>query len=373
MAKWFKEYLGFGSRRSPPQPPKPDYTESEILRAYKAQKNLDFEDPYEEKACTLEHPRSPARFGGIQETSLSPRKRLIKVEQTENHCSSRSRLAAAIETDDMTKVTGGSEYSDPFDVTNKGISESSEMGNASYMEPYEHQEAFTGIQSPTKCELDRGLQLYDCPYEERYQGFFQDCRQPSDDERPADEYDQPWEWKKEGISRAFAEQFVGSGWQHRSPTSRALLLQSKPRSPDTPQRKNTSYLNMTEKESGSASKERLCALGDPTNINSSLHRQEWYHGTISHEDAEKLLSEVDLGSFLLRTENGSFHYISVRGFHSILHIKVTVAQDGRFQLADSVPSFSCILDLIQHYIQNPLLVSGERQLFLQCPVSSIER
>lgn len=47
MAKWLKDYLNFGTRRDPPQPPRPDYTESEILRAYRAQKELDFEDPYQ--------------------------------------------------------------------------------------------------------------------------------------------------------------------------------------------------------------------------------------------------------------------------------------------------------------------------------------
>lgn len=45
MAKWLK--LNFGTRRDPPQPPRPDYSESEILRAYRAQKELDFEDPYQ--------------------------------------------------------------------------------------------------------------------------------------------------------------------------------------------------------------------------------------------------------------------------------------------------------------------------------------
>lgn len=47
MAKWLKDYLNFGTRRDPPQPPRPDYSESEILRAYRAQKELDFEDPYQ--------------------------------------------------------------------------------------------------------------------------------------------------------------------------------------------------------------------------------------------------------------------------------------------------------------------------------------
>lgn len=53
-------------------------------------------------------------------------------------------------------------------------------------------------------------QLYDSPYEERGhpQALFleeeKESRLPQDDERPADEYDQPWEWKKENISKALA-------------------------------------------------------------------------------------------------------------------------------------------------------------------------
>ncbi len=54
------------------------------------------------------------------------------------------------------------------------------------------------------------VQLYDTPYEERVPGQpdlpeeERESRLPQDDERPADEYDQPWEWKKEHISKAFA-------------------------------------------------------------------------------------------------------------------------------------------------------------------------
>jgi len=80
-----------------------------------------------------------------------------------------------------------------------------------------------------------GVQLYDTPYEDqrarclgssvehleergrplglglghRYgespeEGGRESSRLPQDDERPADEYDQPWEWKKDNISKAFA-------------------------------------------------------------------------------------------------------------------------------------------------------------------------
>lgn len=63
MAKWLK--LNFGSKRDPPQPPRPDYTESEILRAYRAQKELDFEDPYQ-------HTDKEHQNGGFSPTMSLP-------------------------------------------------------------------------------------------------------------------------------------------------------------------------------------------------------------------------------------------------------------------------------------------------------------
>lgn len=82
MAKWLRDYLSFGGRRPPPQPPTPDYTESDILRAYREQKNLDFEDPYEDSESRLES--DPAGAGdskGLGDAKYdSPKHRLIKVE-----------------------------------------------------------------------------------------------------------------------------------------------------------------------------------------------------------------------------------------------------------------------------------------------------
>lgn len=76
MAKWLRDYLSFGGRRPPPQPPTPDYTESDILRAYREQKNLDFEDPYEDSESRLE----PDPAGAGDSKYDSPKHRLIKVE-----------------------------------------------------------------------------------------------------------------------------------------------------------------------------------------------------------------------------------------------------------------------------------------------------
>lgn len=57
------------------------------------------------------------------------------------------------------------------------------------------------------------LPLYDTPYEPGEEALSpegeaapwpRESRLPEDDERPPEEYDQPWEWKKERISKAFA-------------------------------------------------------------------------------------------------------------------------------------------------------------------------
>lgn len=93
MAKWLKDYLSFGSKRMPPQPPTPDYTESEILKAYRIQKSLDFEDPYEDSEtrsrndCGTTDTSPTAAFGSPVKSStvvdgkvVSPKHRLIKVD-----------------------------------------------------------------------------------------------------------------------------------------------------------------------------------------------------------------------------------------------------------------------------------------------------
>lgn len=90
MAKWLKDYLSFGSRKVPPQPPAPDYTESEILKAYRLQRELDFEDPYEnsENRCRGESsdPATPVYGSPLKSSGVdvkSPKHRLIKVDSQE--------------------------------------------------------------------------------------------------------------------------------------------------------------------------------------------------------------------------------------------------------------------------------------------------
>lgn len=91
MAKWLKDYLSFG-KKVPPQPPTPDYTESEILKAYRLQRDLDFEDPYEDSEnrsrgeSGTSEPATPVYGSPMKSSSVdvkSPKHRLIKVDSQE--------------------------------------------------------------------------------------------------------------------------------------------------------------------------------------------------------------------------------------------------------------------------------------------------
>nr|XP_035971930.1 SH2 domain-containing adapter protein D isoform X2 [Halichoerus grypus] len=228
MAKWLRDYLSFGGRRPPPQPPTPDYTESDILRAYREQKNLDFEDPYEDSDSRLEpDPAGPGDSKGLGDAKYdSPKHRLIKVEAA---AMARAKVLLGSPGEELELDT---EYSDPFDA--QPHPPPSDDG---YMEPYDAQRAVSKL--PCK-----GVQLYDTPYEEQDQEPGdgapsgrrpRQSRLPQEDERPADEYDQPWEWKKDHISKAFAVQFDSPEWE-RTPGSAKELRRPASRSPQPAER-----------------------------------------------------------------------------------------------------------------------------------------
>uniref|UniRef100_G1QS46 SH2 domain-containing adapter protein D n=1 Tax=Nomascus leucogenys TaxID=61853 RepID=G1QS46_NOMLE len=148
MAKWLRDYLSFGGRRPPPQPPTPDYTESDILRAYRAQKNLDFEDPYEDAESRLEpDPAGPGDSKNPGDAKYSsPKHRLIKVEAAD------MARAKALLGGPGEELEADTEYSDPFDAQPHPA-----PPDDGYMEPYDAQRVMSG----------EGAQLYDTPYEEQ--------------------------------------------------------------------------------------------------------------------------------------------------------------------------------------------------------------
>lgn len=378
MAKWLRDYLHFGSRRGPPQPPTPDYTESEILRAYRAQKALDFEDPYD---CSERQGISPGSgsdggggfeaFGavlpnGLQVKVVSPKHRLIKVDSQEfGRCApvlSPGHSSTLVFQEPppppvvpSAPAVGDTDYSDPFDARPdpraRSIQDFPAVESGSYMEPFEAQRVIT--------ELQQGQLLYDSPYEERSRRQLgaeseeeeHESRLPQDDERPADEYDQPWEWKKDNISKALAVQFEGGEWED----------------PGRPQRCSPST-------SGSASLRRPSdphsLLGERVDPYLPLEKQVWYHGALTRSEAESLLTLCKECSYLVRNSQTSRtdYSLSIRSCHGFMHMKFSLSREGKYILGENSPPFDTIPEVIHHYTTHKLPIRGAEHLSLLFPV-----
>ncbi|XP_074524422.1 src homology 2 domain containing transforming protein D, b isoform X2 [Halichoeres trimaculatus] len=390
MAKWLKDYLSFGSRKVPPQPPTPDYTESEILKAYRLQRDLDFEDPYEDSEnrsrgeSGTSDPATPVYGSPLKTSSVdmkSPKHRLIKVDSQE--LGRTKILLSAISLEDQQEpvvpsapLAGDTDYSDPFDARLDHRPEPDHgpvpCENNGYMEPYEAQRVITELQRGTGGGRARGgVQLYDTPYEdERGQrlGFVygeaqeegkESSRLPQDDERPADEYDQPWEWKKDHISKAFAVQFDGAEWDRSSsPTER--LRPPGPRS--SPLVGGGKKFRMPQ--------EGLSMVGERVDPTLALEKQVWYHGSLSRSEAESLLTLCKECSYLVRNSqtNRSDYSLSLRSCQGFMHMKFTRCKDGKYVLGQNSPPFDTIPEVIHFYTTHKLPIRGAEHLSLLFPV-----
>ncbi|XP_010795108.1 SH2 domain-containing adapter protein F isoform X1 [Notothenia coriiceps] len=414
MAKWLKDYLNFGSRRDPPQVPRPDYSESDILRAYRAQKELDFEDPYQHSEkerqnggfspckATMSLPSFPA-FDSVLPSGLevwhvkviSPKHRLIKVDSQEFGCSKVPLSPVTIQEEPVVPSApaasdADTDYSDPFDVRPDPRGrpnwepKSAPTDCCSYMEPFEAQRIISELQHSmmtNRSGSGDGGQIYDNPYEERTRHQHRanpaaqqltqrvegglppidgrESKLPQDDERPADEYDQPWEWKKDNISKALAVQFEGAE-RERS-------------------RAQTDQTRLTKTGTCSTASEcttlRLVGdtpplLGERVDPFMPLERQVWYHGALSRSEAESLLTLCKESSYLVRnSQTGRNEYsLSLRSFKGFMHMKFTRSADGRYVLGENSPPFSTIPEVIHFYTTHKLPIRGAEHMSLLYPV-----
>ncbi|NXQ25523.1 SHD protein, partial [Alaudala cheleensis] len=201
----------------------------------------------------------------------------------------------------------------------------------------------------------RGPQLYDTPSEEWDTAGdgpgvapARDSRLPRDDERPADEYDQPWEWKKDHISRAFAGDSVprvpprGPRGSHGCRSWPPGILQCPWGHPRVPQRH----------------------IPDPA-------VPSWYHGAIGRAGAESLLALCREGSFLVRDcETSPEDYsLSLRSSQGFVHVKLTRTREQHFTLGRAGAAFPSVPAAVGHYTARALPVRGARHLSLLYPVA----
>ncbi|XP_050990968.1 SH2 domain-containing adapter protein F isoform X3 [Labeo rohita] len=407
MARWFKEHLGFKTTKAPPPaPPKPDYrhfhttvssppafhlqqqsgtglmsAQPDILTAYKLQKELDFEDPYT-PGGNMPFSTGLSSAGSPDVKYVSPKHRLIKVETVERSSSSSgsSSGVAAVkspssppaepENGKQEKLIILEDYADPFDAADQagGTQTVTEKPaeNDGYMEPYEAQKMMAEIRGGRvpKDGPVRQLPLYDTPYEPEENGGDPDgglcsreSRLPQDDERPPEEYDQPWEWKKDRISKAFAVQFDGV---EKSPTKD---LKCRPL-----QRHSSGCLVSTKMSSLEPSGPSVGERIDPS---MPLESQFWYHGAISRTDAESLLRLCKEASYLVRNSETSKNdfSLSLKSSQGFMHMKLSRTKDNKYVLGQNSCLFDSVPEIIHFYSSRKLPIKGAEHMSLLYPVA----
>ncbi|XP_041791662.1 SH2 domain-containing adapter protein F isoform X2 [Chelmon rostratus] len=417
MAKWFKEHLGFKTTKAPPPaPPKPDYrhchtgvpgapgyqqtsagatfpspAQPDILAAYKLQKELDFEDPYT-PGGNISFGSSLNTVGSPDIKYVSPKHRLIKVETIEKSSpapgggvtvtqavavgSVKSPTSPPSDHDNKEKLIILEDYADPFDAEQAGGTQTSTekvtTENDGYMEPYEAQKMMAEIRSGGRGPKEgtvRQLPLYDTPYEPAENGGDSDperlrcpreSRLPQDDERPPEEYDQPWEWKKERISKAFAVQFDGVDKSRMSPTKEG---KSRPL-----QRHSSGCLVNTKMTSLDHCSSSLGERIDPT---MPLESQFWYHGAISRTDAESVLRLCKEASYLVRNSETSKndYSLSLKSSQGFMHMKLSRTKENKYILGQNSCPFDSVPEIIHFYSSRKLPIKGAEHMSLLYPVA----
>ncbi|XP_062326850.1 SH2 domain-containing adapter protein F isoform X4 [Osmerus eperlanus] len=322
---------------------------------------------------------------------VSPKHRLIKVETIEKSNSAPGSCVIAAQavavgsvksptsppSDQENKekpiILWQEDYADPFDAEQAGGTQASTekvTENDGYMEPYEAQKMMAEIRGGRGPKEGSARQppLYDTPYEPVENGGGdsdperprcpRESRLPQDDDRPPEEYDQPWEWKKERISKAFAVQFDGVEKSRMSPTKEG---KGRPA-----QRHTSGCLVNTKMNSLDPS-----ALGERVDPAMPLESQFWYHGAISRTDAETLLRLCKEASYLVRNSETSKNdfSLSLKSSQGFMHMKLSRTKENKYILGQNSCPFDSVPEIIHFYSSRKLPIKGAEHMSLLYPVA----
>ncbi|XP_044139254.1 SH2 domain-containing adapter protein F isoform X1 [Bufo gargarizans] len=447
-----------------PQFPVTPAGQPDILAAYKLQKERDFEDPYTTSSATgssapmnssivptappaptAQSPSSPSP----EVKYVSPKHRLIKVDTGEkggssptnssNPTSSSSSsggtslksppaasVAPQLEECKQDKVIILEDYADPFDAKQgPGSQTTAEIvtENDGYMEPYEAQKMMAEIRRRGSKDLPcKPLHLYDTPYEPSENGFEsegekssgqrpRESRLPQDDERPPEEYDQPWEWKKERISKAFAveikvikdlpwpppvgqlnsstntqESDVSTSFSQQPPSSPHLTSQNSLEDSNDDDDDDKTGMSPSREEKlrhmhrhsagnlkavKNPSLEQISSVGERIDPSLPLESQFWYHGTISRTDAECLLRLSKEASYLVRnSETSKIDFsLSLKSSQGFMHMKLSRTKENQYVLGQNSPPFDSVPEIIHYYTSRKLPIKGAEHMSLLYPVA----
>ncbi|XP_015453787.1 SH2 domain-containing adapter protein E [Pteropus alecto] len=264
------------------------------------------------------------------------------------------------------------DYADPYDAKSTKGQRDAERGgeNDGYMEPYDAQQMITEIRRRgSKDPLVKALQLLDSPCEPGEAGVKSEAPAkrrgskdllgkpplPADDGRPAAEYEQPWEWKKEQIVRALSVQFEGA---------------ERPSGKEEAARQHHRQKSWTQK----VLKPALSDHSEGARVDPALplEKQPWYHGAITRAEAESRLQPCKEAGYLVRnSESGASRYsIALKTSQGCVHIIVAQTKDSKYTLDQMSAVFDSIPEVVHYYSNEKLPFKGAEHMTLLYPVHS---
>ncbi|XP_070618187.1 SH2 domain-containing protein 7 [Erythrolamprus reginae] len=94
---------------------------------------------------------------------------------------------------------------------------------------------------------------------------------------------------------------------------------------------------------------------------------DWFHGFLSRPEAEKLLEDREIGSFLIRLNEKAFGYIlSYRGKDRCRHFVISCQRSGRYIVSGDTQTHADLAELIGYYQGSEIQPFGET-LTSACP------
>ncbi|XP_068784357.1 SH2 domain-containing adapter protein B isoform X5 [Struthio camelus] len=420
MAKWLNKYFSLGNNKtkSPPQPPRPDYREkrngaggaprpdgpphlhhrhhhtspgfqhrhlcddtSDLLRAYRAQKDLDFEDPYSGPGSSLRKLRAMCRpdyYAPEDAGEVAPR------AFSTSSCCAAPPAAPAAGSPHLFRSHSERRPATPPDV--KYISPkhrlikvessgSAAADSAGTMLSKGCEQLATPVPCATKEKIwatinPACLLLCDSP------DLISICSPPSKTAQVLipDDYSDPFDAKSElnkmgkgentgymepyEAQRIMTAQFNGGEKRQASP------------SPSNDRRRQLRAPGGSFKPVKHGSPEFCGILGERIDPTIPLERQIWYHGAISRTDAENLLRLCKECSYLVRNSQTSKHdySLSLKSSQGFMHMKLMKTKE-KYILGQNSPPFDTVPEVIHYYTTRKLPIKGAEHLSLLYPVA----
>lgn len=187
---------------------------------------------------------------------------------------------------------------------------------------------------------------------------------PSSDNRPADDYEKPWEWNKKSPLNGHLQPLKPLD-SHQSPKADARRAEDYDAPWEWSKSKNVGGMVPSKegdvKGAVAPKKPPRTFAGQETAIDPTLplEQQGWYHGPLKRLEAETLLRDAEDCSFLLRNSESSKNdfSLSVKNNNSFMHLKIVCA-NNKYILGQFSKPFDTVPEMIHYYSVNKLNIKG---------------